>query len=160
MYRAARNRAGMSREEASFALHIGSRTLASYERGETTAPPDVVLEMARVYDRPDLPAAYCSDVCPIGQRLAHKCRRDDLATTVLSILKELDDVNNIKMDLVSVSADGMVSAEEMAAYKNAMTQLVELEKAITEAKIAAAKNAGINLEELIGNEKSALAEAL
>ena len=140
-------------------VHVGSRTLGSYERGETLAPPDVVLEMAREYDRPDLPANYCSHMCPIGQKFAHKWQRDDLATMVLGVIKELSDVDRVKMDLISVAADGRIGADEMDSYKNAMVELVELEKAITEIKQVAAR-AGIDLEELVGNEKEPLAQAL
>ena len=159
MYREAREATGMSREAASFRVHIGSRTLGSYERGETLCPPDVVLEMAKVYTRPDMPAMYCSDICPIGRKFAHKCQRDDLATTVLGVIKELNDVENSKMDLVTVAADGRIVGDEMGTYRAAMIELLELEKAIVETKQQAAKN-GIDLEELMRHEESAFAEAL
>lgn len=123
MLRAAREEAGLSREVASFRIHVGSRTLGSYERGETLAPPDVVLEMAKVYNRPEMPAAYCSNLCPIGQKFAHRCERDDLATTVLGVIKELGDVDSVKMDLIAVAADGIIGAEEMGKYKTIMVQL-------------------------------------
>ena len=159
MLREAREGAGMSREAASFSIHIGSRTLASYERGETMAPPDVVLEMSKVYKRPEMPATYCSTLCPIGQKFAHRCERDDLATTVLGVIKELGDVEGCKMDLITVAADGRISGEEMGRYRSVMAELIELEKAIAEAKQVAARS-GIDLAELMGNEKAPLRKAL
>lgn len=159
MLRQAREEAGMSREVASFAIHVGNRTLGSYERGETMVPPDVVLEMAKVYDRPEMTATYCSHMCPIGQKFAHKCERNDLATTVLGVMKELGDVEGVKMDLITVAADGRIGGDEADLAKHALIELVHLEKAINEVKQQAAKQ-GIDLEELMGNEKEPLRKAL
>lgn len=72
MIRDAREKAGMSREAAAHELYLGTRTLFNYENHITIAPPEVVLNMQRVYNRPGLTAHYCSSVCPIGQ--ASNCR--------------------------------------------------------------------------------------
>jgi hypothetical protein len=99
-----------------------------------------------------------------GQRIhqpkyAHRCERDDLATTVLGVIKELGDVDRVKMDLISVAADGRITDAEMSCYKGVMVELIELEKAIAEAKQQAAR-AGIDISELMSNEKSTSAKVL
>ena len=160
--REARKATGMNRHEASFLIHVGATTLGSYERGETLCPPDVILEMARVYKRPELPGAYCSNLCPIGQKLHHKCQGRDVGTTVLGVVKEFEDVKRILMDLVTVAADGEITSEEFPLFEKAVVELLDLERAIGEIKLMAQRNAGLDLAELISarKEKAPLRKAL
>jgi transcriptional regulator with XRE-family HTH domain len=144
MLKSARKKAGISREEASFRLHIGCRTLADYEAGKTTAPPDVVLKMAEVYDQPDLPADYCANLCPIGQIFAHSFEKTNLAVTVLRVLQEFNQVEKLKDRLISIASDGRLTVDEKPEFENILREVVELEKQIGELKIFAMKH-GINV---------------
>jgi Helix-turn-helix. len=67
VYKRARKRARLTIEEAAFRLHVAPRTLAKYEAGENTPPPEVVLAMSREYRAPELVARYCRQNCAIGQ---------------------------------------------------------------------------------------------
>lgn len=116
MLRTARNKAGITREEAAHRIYIGTRTLADYELGRTIAPPDVVMRMAEVYREPTLPADYCAKVCPIGQVLAHCVDRLEFATTVLRVIKEFTDVKGLLDDLVRIASDGRVNPHEEAEF--------------------------------------------
>ena len=148
MLKKARNAAGLSREEAAHRLHVGSRTLASYELGETLAPPDVVMGMSRVYDDPTLPADYCVKVCPIGQVLAHCVRRSEFAVTVMRVLKEFADVKGLLDDLVRIASDGRVNPHEEAEFTAIMREMVELERWIGELKFFALRQ-GIEIGEIM-----------
>lgn len=66
MYREAREELGISREEAAFRLHVGTRTLAYYEVEERMPAPDTVLRMCQIYNKPELTIKYCRE-CPIGE---------------------------------------------------------------------------------------------
>lgn len=162
MLRNARNQAGISREEASFRLHIGCRTLADYEAGRTVAPPDVVLRMAEVYGQPDLPADYCSNVCPIGQMFAYQFAKNDIAVAVLGLIKEMADVERLKNNLITIAADGQLDKEEMPEFEEIMREVCHLEKRIGELKLFALRN-GINFEDIMHEqehkEKAAMAAA-
>jgi transcriptional regulator with XRE-family HTH domain len=148
MLKAARNAARLSREEAAHRLHVGSRTLASYELGETLVPPDVVMGMSRVYDDPTLPADYCAILCPIGQVLAHCVRRSEFAVTVMRVLKEFADVKGLLDDLIRIASDGRVNANEEAEFTAIMRELVELERQIGELKFFALRQ-GIEIGEIM-----------
>ena len=140
MYREARNRAKLSREESAHRLYIGTRTLADYESGRTIAPPDVVMRMAEVYQEPELPADYCSKICPIGQVLAHSLDRSEFAVTVLRVLKEFADVERLKDQLIHIASDGKVCAQEVDEFKAIMREMVELERQIGELKFFALRH--------------------
>ena len=148
MLKKARNAAGLSREEAAHRLHVGSRTLASYELGRTIAPPDVVMKMSEVYQETTLPADYCSKVCPIGQVLAHSINRSEFAITVLRLLKEFADVEQLRDDLVHIASDGRVNAHEEAEFTAIMREMVELERWIGELKFFALRR-GIEIGEIM-----------
>lgn len=148
MLRAARNTAGISREEAAHRLYIGTRTLADYESGRTVAPPDVVMRMSVVYEEPALPADYCSTVCPIGQVLAHSVERSEFAMTVMRVLKEFKDVERLRDNLVEIASDGKINDHEVEEFKAIMKEMVELERWIGELKFFALRQ-GIEIKDIM-----------
>lgn len=148
MLRTARNKAGLTREEAAHQLYIGTRTLADYELGRTIAPPDVVKQMAEVYREPGILQDYCSILCPIGQILAHSLNRSEFAITVLRLLKEFADVERMRDDLVHIASDGRVNPHEVEDFKTIIKELIELERQIGELKFFALRQ-GIEIGEIM-----------
>jgi len=100
MLKEARQKAGLSREEAAWRLHIGTRTLFEYEKGNVLVPPDVVLRMAAVYKQPMITAKYCEESCPIGQVYANPATARSLCQAVLGLLKEHAHVAQIRNRLI------------------------------------------------------------
>lgn len=153
MLRNARNQAGISRDIAALKLHIGSRTLQNYETGITSAPPDVILKMAEIYHAPELPAEYCSEMCPIGQIYAHNlAKQEQLAVTVLGLLQGMASVQSIRANLINIAADGQVEEKERPEFRRIMQDVCELERRIGELKLAAMRN-GISVEEMMPEER-------
>ncbi|SFR15390.1 helix-turn-helix domain-containing protein [Desulfoscipio geothermicus] len=130
MFKSARKLAGLSIEGAAFQLNIGSRTLVNYENGHTLTPPDVVLNMSETYQQPRLAAKYCAEQCPIGQKYAHSVPEKDLATAVLGLIKEYNDVKKIRDRLIEISADGVIDEDERPDLEVILQELGELELAI------------------------------
>lgn len=130
MFKDARKIAGLSINIAALELNIGTRTLVNYENGHTATPPEIVLSMANVYDQPTLAAKFCSKQCPIGQIYAHSLEEKDLASSVLTLLKEFNDVKKIKDQLLDISADGEIDSDELPIMEHILKELVELDKAI------------------------------
>ena len=148
MLKEARNATGLSREKAAHRLYIGTRTLADYECHKTIAPPDVVMRMAEVYTEPALPADYCAKVCPIGQVLAHSLDRPAFAVTVLRVLKEFADVEQLRDRLIEIAADGELRQHEVDDFESILKEVVALEKRIGELKFFALRQ-GISIKEIM-----------
>lgn len=147
-------KAGLSREEAAWRLHIGGRTLYDYETGKTLVPPDVVMRMAEVYRQPELTADYCAKACPIGQVLAHSLERTEFAVTVLRVLKEFADVEKMKEQLIQIASDGKICPHEEDEFRTIMKEMVELERWIGELKFFALRH-GINVDDIMPGREAA-----
>ncbi|NPV54676.1 MAG: helix-turn-helix transcriptional regulator [Firmicutes bacterium] len=108
MYRVARKEIRMSREEAAAALHIGIKTLANYEDGRSIPPPEVVLEMSRLYNKPLLPHKYCRTYCAIGQTYNYAILDNvnlDIANVLLKLVCELEECRAVQDKLLSLAVN-------------------------------------------------------
>ena len=139
MYKAARNKAGLSAEAAAARIHIGRRTLINYEGGSSTIPPEVVLLMSEAYGQQSLCAKHCSKNCPIGQKFAQDVEEKELEVAVLRLLKNHTDVRLIRDRLTEIAEDGIIDSEEMPDFENIMEELLGLERSIMAMKLLASK---------------------
>ncbi|WP_052299147.1 helix-turn-helix transcriptional regulator [Thermaerobacter marianensis] len=62
----ARQRAGLTQEQAAPRLAVSRRALAYYEAGERTPPPEVVRAAARAYQAPELLVALAGETPLVG----------------------------------------------------------------------------------------------
>ena len=83
--------------------------------------------------------------------LAHSINRSEFAITVLRLLKEFADVEQLRDDLVHIASDGRVNAHEEAEFTAIMRELVELERQIGELKFFALRQ-GIEIQEIMPAE--------
>ncbi|AKL94992.1 putative transcription factor [Clostridium aceticum] len=72
MYRFAREKAGLTREQAAEYLPICERTIAKIEHGEMTPLPAVADKMNDVYGVRHLSMWYCKEECPIGKKYCYE----------------------------------------------------------------------------------------
>ena len=99
-----------------------------YEKSEPR--PDEVVRMAEVYKAPQLRNYYCANQCPIGMKYVHKLELKDLAHLTLELLSHLNTINKKKDELIDISADGKITEDEEAQFKEILNNLGELSVAI------------------------------
>lgn len=133
MYKRARNRTGMSREEAAFRLHVAPRTLAYYEAHEKIPPPEVVLKMSEIYREPMLTLRYCRQ-CPIGQKYGYVVLDNvnlDPATVLLKLQEEYKEAGNVLDRILQLTINKNrredFSDEEWQEYMKLNHELWDLE---------------------------------
>lgn len=143
MYRAAREAIGMSREEAAFRMHIGTRTLAYYETLERIPTPDVVLQMCKVYRQPDLTIRYCKKYCPIGQTYSYEILNNidmSLPAVILKLISELReaiDATNVLLELiVNKQNQEDFKPEEWDQFLKAVHEFIDVEHNVEILKLA------------------------
>lgn len=143
MYRDARERVGISRDEAAFKLHIGTRTLAYYEAQERLPGPDVVLEMCREYNQPDLTIRYCRECCPIGQVYSYDSLNNidmSLPAVILKLISELKEAMSAVDVLLELTVNKRTKADfteaEWSQFIGAVQEFLDVEHNIEVLKIA------------------------
>lgn len=120
-----------SREKASEFLNMDRTRLARIELDEVSPYPEEVLSMSKVYNCPELYNSYCARECPIGKLTVKEVTIDDFDRLALKVLGSLKDIDNLRMSLIAISEDGVISDNEEPAF-NAI--LDSLEKISTNAK--------------------------
>ena len=113
-YQLVREELGLSREKVSELLDaISPERLEKIENERSDPHPDEVLLMARKYRKPSLCNYYCANECPIGQQYVPEVQGKELSSIVLEMLASLNSVNKRKERLIEITADGVISNDEI-----------------------------------------------
>lgn len=131
-----------SREGASELLGISVSTLADYELGNTkVVPVDKVVLMADLYCAPELITGYCMRECPVHGFLPLATEEKSIQGIALRLLKGFneDELKAMKVDLIEITEDGIISQEEIPKLKEILNKLDGMAEVISEMKIAGEK---------------------
>lgn len=131
-----------SREGAAELLGISVSTLADYELGNTkVVPVDKVVLMADLYCAPELIARYCMRECPVHGFLPLATEEKSIQGIALRLLKGFneDELKTMKVDLIEITEDGIISQEEIPKLKEILKKLESMAEVISEMKIAGEK---------------------
>ncbi len=131
-----------SREGAAELLGISVSTLADYELGNTkVVPVDKVVLMADLYCAPELIAGYCMRECPVHGFLPLATEEKGIQGIALRLLKGFneDELKAVKVDLIEITEDGIISQEEIPKLKEILKKLDNMAEVISEMKIAGEK---------------------
>ncbi len=131
-----------SREGASELLGISVSTLADYELGNTkVVPVDKVVLMADLYCAPELITGYCMRECPVHGFLPLATEEKSIQGIALRLLKGFneDELKAMKVDLIEITEDGIISQEEIPKLKEILNKLDGMDEVISEMKIAGEK---------------------
>lgn len=133
MYRSAREQNGLSRDEAAFRLHIGTRTLAYYEALERMPSPDIVLNMSKEYKRPDLTIKYCKE-CPIGDVYSYEYLNNidnSIPAVTMKLISELKEavvaIDTILEISVNKRCKNDFTEKEWMQFGRAIHELLDVE---------------------------------
>ncbi len=131
-----------SREGAAELLGISVSTLADYELGNTkVVPVDKVVLMADLYRAPELITRYCMRECPVHGFLPLATEEKSIQGIALRLLKGFneDELKTMKVDLIEITEDGIISQEEIPKLKEILIKLESMAEVISEMKIAGEK---------------------
>lgn len=120
-----------SREGAAEIIGIDRTRLARIELDTINPYPEEVLQMSRAYNTPELCNSYCAKECPIGKTSVKEVTIDDFDRLALKVLGSLKDIDALRMSLIAISEDGVISQNEEPTFRNILDSL---EKISTNAK--------------------------
>ncbi len=129
-----------SREGASDILHIERTRLANIELGNIVPYPEEVKCMAGAYNTPELCNYYCANECAIGRGNVQEVKMDDFDRLSLQVLGSLQDIDNIRTNLIEISEDGVISADEQETFNGIIDSLEKISSSANALKLWAEKN--------------------
>ena len=160
MYTSARKACGLSREEASFRLHVAPRTLCNYEAGDSVPPPEVVLEMSHQYGAPSMTQQYCRHSCAIGQAYSYVVLDNvnlDPASVSLKLLGELKEAQEVLQQMFSlmVNKNGRedFTDREWVQFSSHLHEFLDVEHNIETLKISLGRWADMSVLVAQHNQK-------
>lgn len=127
VYQTARENLGYTREKASELLGwIAPERIERIESEKSGPHPDEVMAMAETYKDPGLCNYYCARECPIGQKYVPEIKPKDLSQIVLEMLASLNSMQKSKERLIEITADGIVSGDEIKDFIAIQEQLEKI----------------------------------
>lgn len=117
IYQLTRERLKLTREAAEGLLEsIPAERIEKIENERSLPHPDEVLVMSDKYKQPSLCNYYCANQCPIGQEYVPEIKIKDLSQIVLEMLASLNAMSKRKDRLIEITADGVVSDDELEDF--------------------------------------------
>ena len=86
--------------------------------------------MAEKYKQPNLCNYYCANQCPIGQEYVPEVKIKDLSQIVLEMLASLNSMNRRKDRLIEITADGVISDDELEDFIRIREELERISIAV------------------------------
>lgn len=121
--------AKMTLDEASFELNISRRNLCYYESGTNSVPDDVVFQMMKIYNMPELGYEWLRST-KTGRLLLPDIESKNLPETILCLLADLNTADKCTMDLINIGCDGKVDAKEQPLYCRIVENLKPILKTV------------------------------
>ena len=131
IYQLTRESLKLTRESASELLEtISPERIEKIENERSLPYPDEVLTMAEKYRQPNLCNYYCANQCPIGQEYVPEVKIKDLSQIVLEMLASLNSMNRRKDRLIEITADGVISDDELEDFIRIREELERISIAV------------------------------
>lgn len=131
IYQTTREALHLTRETAGELLEtIPPERIEKIENERSLPHPDEVLTMADKYKQPGLCNYYCANQCPIGQEYVPEVKIKDLSQIVLEMLASLNSMNRRKERLIEITADGVISDDELEDFIQIREELERISIAV------------------------------
>lgn len=131
IYQLCREELGLTREAASERMQcISADRIEKIESNRFLPHPDEILTMAKSYKKPHLCNYYCSHECPIGKLYVPEIPNKELSQIILEMLASLNSVNQEKNRLIEITADGVISDDELQDFASIQKKLDNIETTV------------------------------
>ena len=139
LYARHRKAAGLTQERAAELLGVAVRTLAAWERGESTPPNARVLAMVDIYGSPTLAIEHLRYSNIIAYDVLPAVKAVPLAQAVCKLASAIRKLEAIHAEdqLLQIAADGRVDEIEKADYEQLLIELEPVMAAVLSLRYAA-----------------------
>ena len=132
-----RKKAGCTQEIWAEIIGVSADTVRKYESGAILPSDQVALRMADAAGLPVLAYWHLRNRSALGAEVLPELRRRTLPEAVLTVMVSIEDFTRGGLeDLKRLAADGKITAEEVMAYGEALSQLRDVIAAAYELEYA------------------------
>lgn len=136
IYQIARESTGYTQEKAAELIDVSVESVRAYETGRRIPPDSAVIRMIEIYGTQYLAYQHLKTSAEIGQKYLPDIDLRDLPSAILRLQKEVTDFLKIRDDLIDITCDGVITADEMPRYKAILKELDDIVEAIMALKFA------------------------
>ncbi len=134
IYQITRENLGLSRAAAADKMYEHGLTeyrLVKIEDGTVKIQPEDVVAMSKGYNEPELRNHYCCHECPIGKIDAPEViYKNNVYEILVNMSVSLESVNDNKLRLMEILADGKVDADEASDFDKISEELEKISMTI------------------------------
>lgn len=116
IYQKSREAAGITQEKAAELIDISVESLRAYENGRRIPQSSTVVRMVDIYNTQFLAYQHLKHSDSIAQNLLPDITEKGLAEAVLTLIKEIRDVESLIPTLVEIASDGVIRENERCAW--------------------------------------------
>ncbi len=136
IYQIARESTGLTQERASELLDISVDSVRAYEGGKRVPPDRVVIKMIEIYNAQYLAYQHLKTSAEVGQKYLPNIEIKELPLAMLRLQKEVSDFIKLKDEMIEITCDGIIDAEEKPRWDKIMKELDDVVEAIMALKFA------------------------
>lgn len=140
IYKTARLKASLTQEQAAEELLLSVESISAYETGQRVPNPSIVLDMAAVYNAPELRSQHCAMSCPIGAIDRQCLDVAELDRVTLQLCSAWRHGDKMKDMLLDITEDGVIETDEMPQLSQVVAYLDGLAKTAAELKLWVERN--------------------
>lgn len=126
IYKNARKTTIFTQEKAAEFIGVSKDSLSAYERGITPTPDDIVCKMIDLYKSEWLAYEHLRKSTEVGRRYLPKIHYSDIAKSVLKFQKEVNDLENISNDMITIACDGVIEKHERNKWLEVTKEIEEV----------------------------------
>ncbi len=134
IYQKARESLGLSRAAAADRMSgfgLTEYRLVKIEDGTVKIQPEDVVAMSKGYNEPELRNHYCCHECPIGRIDAPEViYKDNVHEILVNMAVSLESVNQKKLRLMDILADGRIENDEAEDFRKISEELERISMTI------------------------------
>lgn len=134
VYQVAREGLGLSRAAAAEKMSgygLTEYRLVKIEDGTVKIQPEDVVAMSKGYNEPELRNHYCCHECPIGKiDTPEVIYKDNIHEILVNMAVSLESVNQKKLRLMDMLADGKIEKDEAEDFRKISEELEKISMTI------------------------------
>lgn len=134
-YKIARKMAGFTQERAAALLNVSVDSLRDYEADLRPVPNDIAFAMCGVYNANHLAIEHLR-MSSIGRAALPKFKLCDLPVAVLGLLDAVQKFVDKNPEIISITADGVISPEEQLRWRHILVLADDLQSALLTVRFA------------------------